>query len=419
MKQFFSLFEGDRSIWVLIVLLMLFSFMPVFSASTNLVHVVGTGGSTIGLLFKHFFHISLGLVIVYFFHRIPPKKIQLLAPIAWIPALFLLGVTMLQKMVIGGANASRWLKIPIVNISFQPSSIGWIAILLYLAWYLWWAEDKKQTFKQTLLYVWLPIGAVLGLIFLANLSTALMILFMCCVVLFVGKYPVRYLLQVLGTLSIIGTLAFFTIKAFPEHAPSRFSTWVARIDRYGSSAEEADRWQIDNAKIAIAQGEVFGLGPGKSVQKNLLPQSSSDFIFAIIVEEYGFIGGLAVITAYLLLMYRFLKVIVRTNNTFQKYLVLGLGFSIVFQALINVGVAVELFPTTGQPLPLISSGGTSIWITCASLGIILGISRSEKEQKKQEEENELKKQEFRMILENQKIENENEENKDSGFLSTF
>lgn len=401
MKRFFSHFEGDRTIWALVVLLMLFSFMPVFSASTNLVHVVGTGGSTLGLLVKHFSHILIGLCIIYATHKIPTKKIQLFAPVAWFPVTILLLFTLLQRVMIGGANASRWIKIPVVNISFQPSSIGWTAILCYLAWYLWWSEDKQHTFKQTLWFVWFPVGAIVSFVLPANLSTAAIIFAMCCMVLFVGKYPIKYLTKVGLLLLVFGTTMFFAVKAFPEIMPSRFNTWVARIDRFGSDQEDVDRWQIDNAKIAIAQGEMFGVGPGKSVQKNLLPQSSSDFIFAIIVEEFGFIGGFTVLIVYMILLFRFLKVTARAQNSFQKYLVFGLGFSIVFQAMINMGVAVELFPTTGQPLPLISSGGTSIWMTCFSIGIILGVSRTEKQQREQEKENAIRKEEFRKILEEQ------------------
>ncbi len=194
MKRFFSLFEGDKTIWALVALLMLFSFMPVFSASTNLVHVVGTGGSTIGLLMKHFAHIAFGLVIIYFIHRIPQKKVQFAATVAWAPVIGLLLLTLIQRTMIGGANASRWLNIPVVNISFQPSSIGWIAIILYLSWYLWWSEDKNHSFKMSSMYIWLPTLGVVCLVLPANLSTAAMILFMCGLVLFVGKYPIKYLM---------------------------------------------------------------------------------------------------------------------------------------------------------------------------------------------------------------------------------
>jgi cell division protein FtsW len=406
MKRFFSRFEGDKTIWALIVLLMLFSFMPVFSASTNLVHVVGTGGSTIGLLMKHFSHILIGLGIVYFVHKIPQKRIQFASTMAWVPVFFLLIITLIQKSMIGGANASRWLKIPIINITFQPSSIGWISIILYLSWYLWWSEDKNHSFKLSSAYIWVPTMAIVGLVLPANLSTAAMILFMCGLVLFVGKYPIKYLARIGAGFIAMIAIVFLLAKAFPEITPSRFSTWVARIDRFGAEGEDIDRWQIDNAKIAIAQGELFGVGPGKSVQKNLLPQSSSDFIFAIIVEEYGFVGGFSIVMVYMILLFRFLKVSARAKTSFQKYMVFGLGFSIVFQALINVGVAVELFPTTGQPLPLISSGGTSIWMTCLSLGLILGVSRSEKENREQEIANEIKKEEFRKLLEEQEKERE-------------
>ncbi len=402
MRKLLSRFQGDKAIWAYVILLALFSFMPVFSASTNLVHVVGTG-TIIGLLLKHFFHIFIGIVIIYVVHRIPFDKLKFIAPVAWFPVFLLLVFTALQGMVIGGANASRWLKVPGVNISFQPSSIGWIALMAYLAWFLWRFADEKYTFKWSLLWVWLPIALIVLPIFPSNLSTAAIIFFMACVLLFMGKYPVKYLMKVIGAGAIFGIIMFFAVKAFPDIMPSRFNTWVARVDRFGSDEKDVDRYQIDNAKIAIAQGRMFGVGPGKSIQKNFLPQSSSDFIYAIIVEEFGFLGGIVVLIVYVLLLWRFLVVSSKASNLFGKYLVVGLGFSIVFQSFINMGVAVEIFPTTGQPLPLISSGGTSIWMTCVSLGIILSVSRREEEVRQQLKENQEKEEEFRRILEEQEL----------------
>lgn len=402
MRKLLSRFEGDKAIWAYVILLALFSFMPVFSASSNLVHVVGTG-SVVGLLMKHFFHILVGIVIVYVFHRMPFDRLKYLAPIVWIPVVGLLFFTAAQGMMIGGANASRWLNIPGINLSFQPSSIGWISLMAYLSWFLWKFSDEEYTFNKSLLWVWLPVTLIIGPIFPSNFSTAAIIFASVCMLLFIGKYPLKYLAKVLGFGMIMGVMAFFATKAFPDVAPSRLNTWVARIDRFGSEDKDVDRYQIENAKIAIAQGEIFGVGPGKSVQKNFLPQSSSDFIYAIIVEEFGFIGGMLILGVYVLLLFRFLVVSNKAPNLFGKYLVIGLGFSIVFQAMINMGVAVEIFPTTGQPLPLVSSGGTSIWMTCLSLGIILSVSRKEEEIKKQMFENAAKQEAFKRLLEEQEL----------------
>ena len=408
MRKLLSRFEGDKAIWAYVILLALFSFMPVFSASSNLVHVVGTG-SIIGLLMKHFFHILVGIVIVFVFHRIPFDRLKYLAPIAWIPVVGLLALTAAQGMMIGGANASRWLNIPGINLSFQPSSIGWISLMAYLSWFLWKFSDEEYSFKKSLAWVWMPVGAIILPIFPSNFSTAAIILASVCMLLFIGKYPLKYLARVLGAGLVIGVMSFFAAKAFPDYAPSRLSTWVARIDRFGSDDKDIDRYQIENAKIAIAQGEIFGVGPGKSIQKNFLPQSSSDFIYAIIVEEFGFIGGFLILGVYVLLLFRFLVVSNKAPNLFGKYLVIGLGFSIVFQAIINMGVAVEIFPTTGQPLPLVSSGGTSIWMTCLSLGIILSVSRKEDEIKRQMADNAAKQEAFRKLLEEQELQNKEEQ----------
>ncbi|MBS7321631.1 MAG: FtsW/RodA/SpoVE family cell cycle protein [Myroides sp.] len=412
MRKLLSQFQGDKAIWAYVVLLALFSFMPVFSASTNLVHVVGTG-SIVGLLFKHFGHIFVGIVIIFFVHRIPFDRLKFIAPIAWVPVAALLYITAAQGMMIGGANASRWLKIPLLNISFQPSSLGWIALIAYVSWFLWRFADEKYTFSWSLLWLGLPIVAVVLPILPSNLSTAVIILFTLGLLMYVGRYPMKYMAKIIAIGAITIALAVGMFKAFPDMAPSRYKTWEARFARFGSDDKDEDRYQIDNAKIAIAQGQMLGVGPGKSVQKNFLPQSSSDFIYAIIVEEFGFVGGIAILLGYILLLFRFLVVSNKAPNLFGKYLAFGLGFSIIFQAFINMGVAVEIFPTTGQPLPLVSSGGTSIWMTCVSLGIILSISRKEEQVKQQLADRERKQEAFKQLLEEQELATDEETEDDN------
>lgn len=412
MRKLLSQFQGDKAIWAYVVLLALFSFMPVFSASTNLVHVVGTG-SIVGLLFKHFGHIFVGIVIIFFVHRIPFDRLKFIAPIAWVPVAALLYITAAQGMMIGGANASRWLKIPLLNISFQPSSLGWIALIAYVSWFLWRFADEKYTFSWSLLWLGLPIVAVVLPILPSNLSTAVIILFTLGLLMYVGRYPMKYMAKIIAIVAITIALAIGMFKAFPDMAPSRYKTWEARFARFGSDDKDEDRYQIDNAKIAIAQGQMLGVGPGKSVQKNFLPQSSSDFIYAIIVEEFGFVGGIAILLGYILLLFRFLVVSNKAPNLFGKYLAFGLGFSIIFQAFINMGVAVEIFPTTGQPLPLVSSGGTSIWMTCVSLGIILSISRKEEQVKQQLADRERKQEAFKQLLEEQELATDEETEDDN------
>jgi cell division protein FtsW len=196
---------------------------------------------------------------------------------------------------------------------------------------------------------------------------------------FVGKYPLKYIGIIVGA-GILSLMFFILVaKAFPNAFPNRVDTWMKRIDNFASNKPDEDEYQIEKAKIAIASGKIYGLGPGKSIQKNFLPQSSSDFIYAIIVEEYGIFGGLVVMGLYLLLLFRFVVAAHKANSIFGKLVVVGLGFPIIFQAMTNMAVAVELFPVTGQTLPLISSGGSSIWMTCIAIGIILSVTKKEEE----------------------------------------
>ena len=202
---------------------------------------------------------------------------------------------------------------------------------------------------------------------------------MVLMLVFIGKYPIKYIALIMGS-GFLALLFFILVaKAFPDSFENRVDTWQSRIESFFSNKPGEDDYQIEKAKIAIASGKIYGLGPGKSIQKNFLPQSSSDFIYAIIIEEYGLIGGLGVLLLYLLLMFRFVVASHKANTLFGKLVVIGLGFPIIFQAMINMAVAVELLPVTGQTLPLISSGGTSIWITCIALGIIIGVTKKEEE----------------------------------------
>ncbi|WP_396138419.1 FtsW/RodA/SpoVE family cell cycle protein [Flavobacterium sp.] len=370
--------RGDKTIWAIVFLLALVSFLPVYSASTNLVYVIGKG-STIGYLFKHFIHVMLGFAIVFFIHKTPYHYFKALS-IFGIPLVILLLVyTLFKGTVIDGANASRWIQIPFVGISFQTSTIAFIVLMIYVARYLSKVSDKEYSFKESLLELWLPVFAILALVLPANFSTTALIFSMVCMLVFIGQYPLKYLGFIIG--AGIASLLFFIMvaKAFPDAMPNRVDTWISRIDSFFDDKPNDDDYQIENAKIAIASGKIYGLGPGKSVQKHFLPQSSSDFIFAIIVEEYGLIGAVGIIFLYLLLFIRFIIDAQKATTLFGKLLIIGLGFPIIFQAFINMGVAVELLPVTGQPLPLISSGGTSLWMTCIAIGIILSVTKKEEE----------------------------------------
>jgi cell division protein FtsW len=381
MNKIINQLKGDKTIWAVIVLLALVSFLPVYSASTNLVYTVGNGkGSTLILLLKHCTHVIIGLGIVFFIHKLHFEKFKKYSIFAiWIiiPALLF---TLLQGKTIGGANASRWLEIPFVNFSFQPSTLAFAILMVYVARTLTKINETKYTFKDSVIQIWIPVGAVLIFILPSNFSTAALMFAMVFMLLYIGQYPLKYLGIVLASGVALLALFFLLAQAFPKHKTfSRVNTWVSRIENFTSDKPDEDKYQIENAKIAIAVGKINGVGPGKSIQKNFLPQSSSDFIFAIIIEEYGLIGGYVLVFFYMLLFFRFLIRANKTTNLFGKLLIIGLGFPIIIQALINMGVAVELLPVTGQPLPLISSGGTSIWMTCLSLGIILSVTKKEDE----------------------------------------
>lgn len=370
--------RGDKTIWAIVFLLALVSFLPVYSASTNLVYVIGKG-STIGYLFKHFVHVMFGFAIVFFIHKTPYHYFKALS-IFGIPLVILLLIyTLFKGTVIDGANASRWIQIPFVGISFQTSTIAFIVLMIYVARYLAKVSDKEYSFKESLLELWLPVFVILALVLPANFSTTALIFSMVCMLVFIGQYPLKYLGFIVGS-GFAGLIFFVMVaKAFPDSMPNRVDTWMSRIDSFFDDKPSDDDYQIENAKIAIASGKIYGLGPGKSVQKHFLPQSSSDFIFAIIVEEYGLIGAVGILFLYLLLFVRFIIDAQKASTLFGKLLIIGLGFPIIFQAFINMGVAVELLPVTGQPLPLISSGGTSIWMTCIAIGVILSVTKKDEE----------------------------------------
>lgn len=384
MQNIINNIKGDRLVWAIVALLAIFSFLPVYSSSSNLAYSAGSG-STFSFFVKHFMHLFLGFTIMYGVHRIPYRYFKGLSLVMLPIVLILLVLTMYQGTTIEGANASRWIQIPIIGMSFQTSTFAFVVLMVYVARYLSKIQDRDITFKETILPLWLPVFLVLILILPANFSTAAIMFVMVMVLTFIGGYPFRYLMVIVGTGILVLSLFVLTAKAFPELMPNRVDTWMSRVENFTNGEDTEADYQIEKAKIAIATGGYIGLGPGKSVQKNFLPQSSSDFIFAIIVEEYGLAGGLVILTVYCWMLFRIVIIAQKSDTIFGKLVVLGVGLPIVFQALINMAVAVELFPVTGQTLPLVSSGGTSIWMTCLALGMILSVSAKREELKQQEE----------------------------------
>ena len=370
-----SLIFGDKVLLVIILLLSLFSFFPVFSSSSYLSYVID-GSSPIFYLLKHFIIILFGLLLMMSIKLVPHKLFKGMSIILLPVGLLLLIYTLSQGTTIGGSAASRWIDIPFVGISFQTSSLAAIIIITYTARYLSKVNLSKTKFKETILPLWLPIFTYIFLILPFNLSSALLIFGSLILILFISGFPITHLLKMFLILGVLSTTFFFLAKTYPDKFPNRIDTWISRIENFNSSDNLDASYQIQRAKIAINNGGLIGVGAGKSIMKNHLPQSNSDFIFAIIVEEYGIAGGSLIIILYTLMFFRILVITHKAKDRFGKILVSGLGIFIITQAFTNISVATQIIPVTGQNLPLISSGGTSAWMTCISLGMILSVSSS-------------------------------------------
>lgn len=366
--------KGDLALWGIIFLFALFSFLPVYSTSSNLVYVVGKG-DTFGYFVRHAILILLGIFIIFVVHRFPYRFFLPISRLGIIISIILLITVLMKGTTIDGANASRWLNI--FGISFQPSALAMIFLMMYTASYL--ADNYRSVirFKHSFYIFWVPVLLIVGLVSVANLSTGVIMFAMVVMLTFIGKYPMKYLFNIFLISAL--SLAFFVliVKAFPDAFPNRLDTWKGRIERFVSDKSE-DNYQSERAMMAIASGGLTGKGAGKSVMRNFLPQSSSDFIYAIIIEEYGILfGGLGLIFLYIVMLLRTIAISKTSSTIFGKLLVLGIGFSVVFQAFVNMGVSVGLLPVTGQTLPFITTGGTSIWMTCLAMGIILSVSAKE------------------------------------------
>ena len=379
------LIQGDLVLWGILSLLAIFSFFPVFSASSNLSYVVGNG-TPWQHLFKHMFILVMGFVIMIGIHRIPFQYFKGISILLLPVVVVLLIYTVSQGNTIGGANASRWIRIPFVGIGFQTSTLASLVLMMYVAHYLDKIKAVSLRFSESLLPLWAPVGLVLALILPANLSTAVIVFSMVLLLCFLGGYPLKYLMIILGMAFGAFLLFLLVAKAFPEAMPNRIDTWMSRIENFRSPEEgSSGNYQVERAKIAIATGGLTGLGVGKSVMKNFLPQSSSDFIYAIIVEEFGSAGGVVIILLYLIILFRIMVIAHKTISFYGKLLVMGVGLPVIVQAFINMGVALNVFPVTGQTLPMISSGGTAAWMTCIAFGVILSISVAQTDEGKTEE----------------------------------
>ena len=343
-KDIFKHLQGDRVLWALIAIVAVFSFMPVYSASTNDVYVVGVG-STVGHLVKHAVLLLMGFAIMFGVHKIPYRYFSGGAVLLYPVVIVLLIYTLAQGTTIGGANASRWIRVPIVGFGFQTSTLAALVLLVYVARYLAKNKDREIRFKSSFFQLWTPVGIALFLILPANFSTTAILFFMILVLVFLGGYPVKYIISIIGV--GVGMLLIFVLiaKAFPDAMPNRVNTWQSRIENF-SDPNQKEGYQVEKAKIAIATGGLSGKGPGKSVQKNFLPQSTSDFIYAIIIEEYGMIGGVGILSFYFMLLMRILVAAKKAGTVFGTMLVISIGIPIIFQAMINMAVATNILPVT-------------------------------------------------------------------------
>lgn len=365
--------KGDRYLWAFISLLAIFSFLPVYSASTNLVTTYGGTNTVFSYLLKHALFLLVGFCILFFTQFIDYKYFYRMS-IFSLPIVFILLIfTMSQRKELDGVNASRWLHIPIINISFQTSSLAGLVIFIYCARYLAQKKKERINFINSFFPLLFPIFFIIGLIFPANGSTAAIVFISVLILLFIGGYPLTSVIGVfLMGILFAGIYIYSVIKW--GNPMNRVYTWKSRIEKF-LDHESEESYQMKQSKMAIVLGNKFGRGPGKSVLKAFLPQSSSDFIYAIIIEEYGSVGGGILLFIYILILMRIMIIATKVQNYFCSLLVFAVGFPIINQALINMGIAVGLFPVTGQTLPLISAGGTSMWVTFFSFGIILSVSR--------------------------------------------
>ncbi|WP_018628007.1 FtsW/RodA/SpoVE family cell cycle protein [Niabella aurantiaca] len=387
--------RGDKVIWALVVLLTLVSLLAVYSATGSLAYKKYKGNTEV-YLFKQVVFILLGFAIVYFAHRVNYTIYSKVARILFILSIPLLAYTLFFGVKMN--EGSRWIRVPFINMTMQTSDLAKLALFMYLARLLSRKQQVIKSFKKGFLPVIIPIGITCLLIAPANLSTALLLGASCMMLLFIGRVSVKHLLLVAG-LALVPIMMLVmaavvrhnsgkdvdttettqAVKKATGGLTTRVDTWIGRVENFMYGGKEADNdemYQVNQAKIAIAKGGFVGVGPGNSTTRDYLPQAYNDFIFAIIIEEYGLIGGAFILFIYIVFLYRCIRVFKRCPFAFGAFLALGLSFTLAIQAVANMAVTVNLFPVTGVTLPLVSMGGSSFLFTCLAIGIILSVSRN-------------------------------------------
>ncbi|MCB0531582.1 MAG: FtsW/RodA/SpoVE family cell cycle protein [Lewinellaceae bacterium] len=360
--------RGDRTIWMIVAVLSIISVLAVYSAAGSLAWQARGGNTTIYLM-RHSIMLAFGLFLIYLCHLMHYRRYQQMAPFLLLISVPLLALTLLFGQSIN--QASRWIEIPILSFSFQPSDFAKLALILYIARALTQKQEYITSFKDAFLPIIVPVLIVCGLIAPANLSTALVLFGTCIALMFVGRVSPRYifLLGLLGVVVFAGLIVLGDI--YPDLV--RSETWISRMQDYLHNPDGG--YQVQQAKIAIARGGIFGAGPGNSVARNFLPYSHADFIYAIICEEYGLMGGVLVLGLYVMLFFRAVKLVTKSPKAFGAFLAIGLSLMLTIQALANIAVSVHLVPSTGLTLPMISMGGTSMVFTSIAIGMVLSVSK--------------------------------------------
>ena len=371
MKELLKHINGDRVIWVITLLLAIVSVLAVYSSVTTLAYRSHHGDATYFLI-KHVIIVLVGFVLMYLSHNVKYTYYSRIFQVATYLSFILLFFTLLRGVNEG--SASRWLEIPGTGLTFQTSDFAKLALIVYVARMISIKKDTLNDFKTGFIPIFWPIAVICGLIFPTNISTSVLLFTNCLLLMLIGGVRIKFLLFTVGT-AIAGLgLFILVVFAFP-HTSNRLATAKSRIENF-VEGKSSKNYQVDQAMIAIATGKPFGKGPGHSVQKNFLPQASSDFIYAILIEEYGLPMGIGIVLLYLILFYRGIRIAINNGGMFGTLLALGISLNLILQALVNICVAIHLLPVTGQPLPLISMGGTSIWFTCISIGVILSVSNN-------------------------------------------
>ncbi len=367
-------FRGDSYIWFAIICLSLLGLLAVYS-STGSIAFRKQGGNTEYYLFKQALFLFGGFFLMYFFHLLDYKYFSRIAQFA----VFIAVPLLIATLVFGNDHNNAKRTITLLGITFQASDFAKFAIIMFIARYLSKNQEELNSWKGFgVILAW--ICAICFLIMPENLSTSMVLFFTCSLLLFIGNARLKHLLALAGVFAILGLIAFTVLKKAPDSMlPGRAATWKARLENFSSDSAE-EQYQTVQAKIAVVSGGVMGKGPGKGEQSAYLPEAYSDYIFASIIEEYGLFGAIITIVLYLLILYRTIRIVLKSPKAFGALLALGLAFSLVLQALIHMAVSTSLFPVTGLTLPLISNGGTSLLFTSAAFGVLLSVSRTIEEQ---------------------------------------